>query len=93
MTEELYSDQFGRKVWLEESGGVLRIDLQDLAPDFEYERSLTTTHLQAVAKALQVPQEEMFNRLVSMLKDRADCFDVFSEWLSENNISANYFSG
>ncbi|QIG88242.1 hypothetical protein G6R40_00605 [Chryseobacterium sp. POL2] len=76
-----------------ESGGTLRIDLQDLAPDFEYERSLTTTHLQSVAKALQVPQEEMFDHLVSMLKDRADCFDVLSEWLSENNISANYFSG
>ena len=76
-----------------ESGGTLRIDLQDLAPDFEYERSLTTTHLQSVAKALQVPQEEMFDHLVSMLKDRADCFDVLSGWLSEKNISANYFSG
>ncbi|REC45183.1 hypothetical protein [Chryseobacterium sp. 5_R23647] len=93
MTVELYSDKFGRKVWLDQSYGILRIDLQDLAPDFEYERSLTTTHLQSVAKALQVPQEKMFDQLVSMLKDRADCFDVFSEWLSENNISANYFSG
>ena len=68
MTIELYSDKFGRKVWLQESGGILRIDLQDLAPDFVYERSLSTTHLQSVAKALKVPQEEIFDRLVKYIE-------------------------
>lgn len=79
MTVELYSDKFGRKVWLQESGGILCIDLQNLAPDFEYERSLSTTHLQSVAKVLQVPQEKMFDQLVNMLKGRADCLDVLSD--------------
>ncbi len=93
MTTELYKDNFGRTVSLEETEQGIRIDLQDLAPDFEYERCLTVNRAESLANVLNVPESEVFSILVEMLKGRADCFDMFSEWLSENNISAEYYSG
>ena len=47
-----YEEEFGRCIWLSIKQEQIRMDLQDLGPDFEYERSATANDASGLCKAM-----------------------------------------
>ena len=90
---EIYSDQFGRVIWLTIEPQAIRLDLQDLSPDYEYERCATVLDVEAVCKALNCQYDELRPRLLLMLENQMTAFDLFTEFLQNHEIYYDYFSG
>ena len=90
---EIYSDQFGRVIYLTITPQAIRLDLQDLSPDFEYERSATVSDVPAVCTALKVNFEELESKLLLMLENQMTAFDLFTEFLDNHQIYFDYYSG
>lgn len=90
---QIYSDNFGRVIWLTISPKEIRVDLQDLAPDFEYERSASTSEVDAVCQAFDINFEELEERFLLMLEHQMTAIDLFTEFLENNEIYFSYYSG
>ena len=90
---QIYSDDFGCVIWLTVNSKEIRVDLQDLAPDFEYERSATTSEVEAVCQALEINFEEVEGKLLLLLEHQMTTIDLFMEFLENNEIYFSYYSG
>lgn len=90
---QIYSDDFGRVIWLSINPKEIRVDLQDLAPDFEYERSVSTSEVDAVCQALEINVDELEARLLLILEHQMTAIDLFTEFLENNDIYFDYYSG
>ena len=90
---QIYSDDFGCVIWLTVNSKEIRVDLQDLAPDFEYERSVTTSEVDAVCRALEINFEELEGKLLLLLEHQMTAIDLFTEFLENNEIYFSYYSG
>lgn len=90
---QIYSDDFGRVIWLTVNPKEIRLDLQDLAPDFEYERTASVSNVKAVCKALKVSYNEVEAKLHLLLENQMTAFDLFTEFLDDHKIHFDYFSG
>lgn len=51
---EIFSDNFGRCIWLEVSPTEVRMDLQDLTPTSEYERCATVFNVEEICNVLEL---------------------------------------
>ena len=89
----IYEDNFGRVIFLTIDPEAIRLDLQDLGPDFEYERCATVSDVEAVCKALEIKFEELESKLRLMLQDQMTAFDLFTEFLDNHEIYYDYYSG
>ena len=90
---QIYTDNFGRVIWLTITPTEIRLDQQDLAPDFEYERSAITSEVNAVCEALEINFEELEGKFLLMLEHQMTAFDLFTEFLENNKIYFSYYSG
>ncbi|WP_226065028.1 hypothetical protein [Kaistella polysaccharea] len=90
---EIYSDKFGRVIWLTVNPTEIRVDLQDLNPDYEYERCATVSDVAAVSKALNCDFDKVESRLLKLLKNQMTAFDLFTEFLDNKEIYFDYYSG
>ena len=90
---QIYSDDFGCVIWLTVNSKEIRVDLQDLAPDFEYERSVSTSEVDAVCQALEINFQELKGKLLLMLEHQMTAIDLFKEFLENNEIYFSYYSG
>lgn len=90
---QIYSDKFGRAIWLTVSSSEIRLDLQDLNPDCEYERSATVSDVAEVCKALKTNFENVESQLLLLLENQITAFDLFTEFLDNNEIYFSYYSG
>ena len=90
---QIYADNFGRVVYLTVTPQAIRLDLQDLSPDFEYERCATVQEVDAVCKALEIDYKELEGKLLLMLENQMTAFDLFTEFLDNNEIYFDYYSG
>lgn len=90
---QIYFDDSGRVIYLTVHPKEIRVDLQDLAPDFEYERSASTSEVDAVCQALKINFEELEARLLLMLEHQMTAIDLFTEFLENNEIYFSYYSG
>lgn len=90
---QIYSDTFGRVIYLTVEPQAIRLDLQDLGPDYEYERCATVTDVEAVCKALKTNYENAEAGLLLMLENQITAFDLFTEFLDNNEIYFDYYSG
>ena len=90
---QIYSDTFGRVIYLTVEPQAIRLDLQDLSPDYEYERCATVTDVEAVCKGLKTNYENVEAKLLLMLENQMTAFDLFTEFLDNNEIYFDYYSG
>ena len=90
---QIYSDNFGRVIYLTVTPQAIRLDLQDLSSDFKYERSATVLDVAAVCKALKIDYKELETKLLFLLENQMTAFDLFTEFLENNEIYFDYFSG
>ncbi|MEC5156111.1 hypothetical protein [Chryseobacterium sp. MP_3.2] len=90
---EIYSDNRGRVIWLTVSSDEIRVDLQDLSPNFEYERCAVVKDVDAVCKALKSDFENIEAKLLEKLENQMTAFDLFTELLDNHEIYFEYFSG
>lgn len=90
---QIYSDSHGRVIWLTINPKEIRLDLQDLAPDFEYERTASVTAVDKVCEALVVDYKGLHAALLLKLENQMAAFDLFTEFLDNNEIHFDYFSG
>ena len=90
---QIYSDDFGRVIYLTVNPKEIRVDLQDLAPDFEYERCATVSDVAAVCKAFEINYNQLEERLLLMLEHQMTAIDLFTEFLENNDIYFLYYSG
>lgn len=71
----------------------VRMDLQDLGPNFEYERCATVKNVSALCEALNTSYDSLESHLMLMLKDQKTAFDLFTNFLDSNQIYFEYYSG
>ena len=90
---QIYSDNSGRVIYLTINPKEIRVDLQDLAPDFEYERSASTSEVDAVCQALEINFQELEGKLLLLLEHQMTAIDLFTEFLENNEIYFSYYSG
>lgn len=90
---QIYSDTFGRVIYLTISPQSIRLDLQDLSPDYEYERCANVTDVAAVCKALNCNYSDIEARFLLMLENQMTAFDLFTEFLDNHQIYFDYYSG
>ncbi len=90
---QIYSDHFGRVIYITIEPQSIRLDLQDLSPGHEYERCATVLDVTAVCKALNIQFEELETRLLLMLENQMTAFDLFTEFLDNHEIYFDYYSG
>lgn len=90
---QVYSDHFGRVIWLTISPAEVRMHLQDLGPDFEYERCATVSEVGKLCESLNVTYEELQAALLLRLENQVTAFDLFTELLDDHHIQFEYFSG
>ncbi len=90
---QIYSDNFGRVIWLTISPAEVRMDLQDLGPDFEYERCATVSEVGKLCEALKIEYHELEAALLLRLENQMTAFDLFTEFLDDHHIAFEYFSG
>lgn len=90
---QIYSDSFGRVIYLTIEPQSIRLDLQDLSPDYEYERCATVSDVEAVCIALKSDYENIESKLLLMLKNQMTAFDLFTEFLENHEIYFDYYSG
>lgn len=92
-TLDIYEDDFGRCIWLMISHSEVRMDLQDLGPNFEYERCATVKNVAALCQALNTTYDNLESHLLLMLKDQKTAFDLFTNFLDNHKIYFEYYSG
>ena len=90
---EVFRDDFGRRIWFYVNPTQIDIELQDLNEDFEYERSAKVTSVSAVCRALNCQFSDLKEILVTKFGGKVNSFDLFTEFLSENKINYDYYSG
>ncbi len=90
---QIYSDSRGRVIYLTVDPKEIRLDLQDLAPDFEYERTASVSNVKAVCKAFKVSYDELEAKLLLLLENQMTAFDLFTEFLDDHEIYFEYYSG
>ena len=90
---EIYADKFGRVIYLTLTQEAIRLDLQDLSPDYEYERCATVTDVSAVCKAFDCTFPDLEKRLLQLLQNQMTAFDLFTEFLDNHQIYFDYYSG
>lgn len=90
---QIYSDQFGRVIWLTITPTQIRIDQQDLAPNFSYERSAVVSEVEKLCAVLKVKYDELQSTLLQILENKDTAFDLFTELLDQHHIHYDYFSG
>lgn len=90
---QIYEDDRGRVIWLTVSFSEIRLDLQDLNPDSEYERCAVVSDVEAVCKALKCNFEEVESKLLEKLEHQMTAFDLFTEFLDDHDIYFEYYSG
>ena len=90
---EIYSDFLGRVIYLNITPAEIRLDLQDLNAEYEYERSATVKDVAEVCKALNIQFDELESSLLLMLEYQMTAFEIFSEFLYEHKIYFEYYSG
>lgn len=90
---EIFSDKFGRCIWLKVSSAEIRMDLQDLNPDSEYERCATVHDVEEVCMALEVDFKNLESKLHRMVKNKKNAFDLFTDFLNLHKIKYDYYSG
>lgn len=90
---QIYEDDRGRVIWLTVSFSEIRLDLQDLNPDSEYERCAVVSDVEAVCKALKCNFEEVESKLLKKLEHQMTAFDLFTEFLDDHEIYFEYYSG
>lgn len=89
----IYHDDTKRYIELYVTKSQVRLELQDLNPEFEYEISYVVKDLDALCHALGCQQEELSQKLIQMLKGEYRAATIFSEFLQANNIEASAYSG
>ena len=90
---QIYSDNFGRVIWLTISQGEVRLDLQDLGPDLECERCASVSEVGKLCEALKVEYYELRAALLLRLENQLTAFDLFTGFLDDHHIGYQYFSG
>lgn len=90
---KVYEDNFGRCIWLTVNPSEIKLDLQDLNPNYEYERCATVLKVGAVCEALKIHYDDLETQLYMMLKDQMTAFDLFTEFLDDHQIFFEYYSG
>ena len=90
---QIYSDSFGRVIYLTVEQQAIRLDLQDLSPDYEYERCATVHDVAAVCKALNCDFSGLETQLLTLLENQMTAFDLFTEFLDNHEIYFDYYSG
>lgn len=90
---EIYSDFLGRIIYLTITSTEIRLELQDLKPDHEYERMATVKDVAAVCNALNIQFDELESALLLMLEYQMTAFEIFSEFLYKHEIYFDYYSG
>ena len=90
---QIYEDDHGRVMWLTVSFSEIRLDLQDLTPDIEYERCAVVSDVEAVCKAMKCDFEEVESKLLEKLEHQMTAFDLFTEFLDDCEIYFEYYSG
>ena len=90
---QIYSDNRGRVIWLTVNSAEIRVDLQDLNPNDEYERCAVVKDVEAVCKALNCDFENVESKLLKKLENRMTAFDLFTEILDDHEIYFEYYSG
>ena len=90
---QIYKDKFGRVIYLTIKQPAIRLDVQDLSPDFQYERCATVYDIDTVCKDLKINLKELESKLLLMLENQMTAFDLFTEFLDNNKIYFDYYSG
>ena len=90
---QIYEDNRGRVMWLTVSFSEIRLDLQDLTPDSEYERCAVVSDVEAVCKAMKCDFEEVESKLLEKLEHQMTAIDLFTEFLDDHEIYFDYYSG
>ena len=90
---QIYEDDRGRVIWLTVSSAEIRVDLQDLNPDSEYERCAVVNDVEAVCKALKCNLDKVESKLLKKLEHQMTAFDLFTEFLDDHQIYFEYYSG
>ena len=99
MTMILYQDKYphsSRVIWVEYNGenNTIRIDLQDLGEDFEYERSMSDISLDEILKALGLEDIEALYAFLLGNYSSKDAIDrICDEVLTKYNITFAYYAG
>lgn len=90
---KIYEDKFGRCIWLSIKQEEIRMDLQDLAPNFEYERCATVTDVSGLCKAMDMNFNELADYLYVLVDNKNNAFDLFTDFLNAHRIEYAFFSG
>jgi len=90
---EVFSDNFGRKIWFSVSDIVLQIDLQDINENSEYERSATVIGLSQLCKILNCNNSNLEGILDKQFGGKVSSFELLCDFLTENKIEYGYYSG
>ena len=69
------------------------MDLQDLGPDFEYERSATVTDVSGLCKAINMNLYDLRDYIYVLVANKSNAFDLFTDFLNEHKIDLEYFYG
>lgn len=90
---QICSYKFGRVIYLSVEPQSIRLDLQDVSPDYKYERCATVPNVVAVCKALKCNFNEVEVQLLLMLENQMTAFDLFTEFLDNHQVYFDYYSG
>ena len=90
---QIYSDNHNRVIWLTVNSSEIRVDLQDLNPNDEYERFAVVKDIEALCKALNCDFENVEFNLLEKLENQMTAFDLFTEILDDHEIYFEYYSG
>ena len=94
----LYEDKMphsSRMIWVEHEMGndTIRLDLQDLGEDFEYERSMSDISLDEILKALRLRDLDALFAYLLENYSSSDAMDrICDEILNKYEISYLYYS-
>lgn len=89
---KIYEDKFGRCIWLSIKQEEIRMDLQDLGPNYEYERCATVTDIFGLCKAMNMNLNELRDYRSVLVDNKNNAFDLFTDFLHEHKIEYAYFS-
>lgn len=90
---EVFRDKLGRRIWFSVSHSQVQIVLQDLAEDFEYERTATVNDIQKICTCLNSNISNLENILIAKFGGKPNSFDLITDFFTENNIDYEYYSG
>lgn len=90
---KIYEDKFGRVIWLSISPSEIRVDLQDLNPEFEYERCASVKNVNDLCTVLRIHFDDLEANLLMLLQNQGNAVDLIIKYLDEHQISFAYYSG